>query len=1025
MVNCGQTGQIRSIGNSRKMESRPIYLLDGSSLVFRAFYALPQEMATSGGVFTNAVYGFISMLISILRERQPDGMAVAFDRPEPTFRSTIVSEYKANRAETPEILLPQFALVREFVELLGLPQIDKVGFEADDILATLASRCRNADRDAVIVTGDRDAFQLVEDPHIKVMYTRKGISDVVIYDEQGIVERTGVTPSLYPFMASLRGDPSDNLVGVSGVGDKTAARLAMTYNDPETLFSHLDDLTTKLSSSLAESKERVLKNLEATILVRDLDVEIPIEAMSLGNYDHDGLKELVRDRLEIRSLWERLDGVLRGLGASTISVPSGSSGSSTPSVPPAPFGSSVPSTPPGSSAPSVPPAPSGLSGATGTDADLTNQADVPIPIPDQAPLRYFLHVIDSSTKLPTVQELLDRIASFTDDKGTMVVSSPSSSRIAASPTTDDKGTMVISGVWAEGATPVADLEGSIIVESGLLGVVIGYLTQGESVHDIYYIDNTLLSNVMEHSVLAHALVVHDGKPLFREFLSRGLSIGALRMDTKIGAYLLDPSSGDYSIDSLCDTYLGGKPDINPDIEPDIEPVASEDHPVELPGYLSDSINHVVADTLCTFILSGHLEQLLAKEGMTDLCRDVELPLVEVLARMEYVGIAVDRESLGEISMDLSKRASELADKVQKLVGVSFNVNSTKELRRILYDKDYLALQPGRKTKTGYSTDARTLEKLRDQHPAVDALLEYREMEKLRSTYGERLIQEISTDGRIHATFHQTATRTGRLSSDRPNLHNIPARSDIGRQIRAAFKPGSGYYFVVADYDQIELRIIAHLAGDPGLLAAFHENRDVHTEIAARVYGISASQVTPELRNRAKMVSYGLVYGMETFGLADRLAISNSEAKSILDAYFAAFPGLRNYMDRVIAEARSLGYTRTLTGRRRPLPELMSDNRVVRQAAERQAINAGAQGLAADLFKLALVRLDKALHDMDASSRVVLQVHDEVLIEACPSDGDIIPLVRDVLVSVGDYVGLTVPLAVSIGKGDSWATAKHV
>ncbi len=958
------------------MESRPIYLLDGSSLVFRAFYALPQEMATSGGVFTNAVYGFISMLISILRERQPDGMAVAFDRPEPTFRSTIVSEYKANRAETPEILLPQFALVREFVELLGLPQIDKVGFEADDILATLASRCRNADRDAVIVTGDRDAFQLVEDPHIKVMYTRKGISDVVIYDEQGIIERTGVTPSLYPFMASLRGDPSDNLVGVSGVGDKTAARLAMTYNDPETLFSHLDDLTTKLSSSLAESKERVLKNLEATILVRDLDVEIPIEAMSLGNYDHDGLKELVRDRLEIRSLWERLDGVLRGLGTSTISVPSGSS------------------------TPSVPPAPSGSSGATGTDADLTNQADVPIPIPDQAPLRYFLHVIDSSTKLPTVQELLDRIASFTDDKGTMV----------------------ISGVWAEGATPVADLEGSIIVESGLLGVVIGYLTQGESVHDIYYIDNTLLSNVMEHSVLvAHALVVHDGKPLFREFLSRGLSIGALRMDTKIGAYLLDPSSGDYSIDSLCDTYLGGKPDI----EPDIEPVASEDHPVELPDYLSDSINHVVADTLCTFILSGHLEQLLAKEGMTDLCRDVELPLVEVLARMEYVGIAVDRESLGEISMDLSKRASELADKVQKLVGVSFNVNSTKELRRILYDKDYLALQPGRKTKTGYSTDARTLEKLRDQHPAVDALLEYREMEKLRSTYGERLIQEISTDGRIHATFHQTATRTGRLSSDRPNLHNIPARSDIGRQIRAAFKPGSGYYFVVADYDQIELRIIAHLAGDPGLLAAFHENRDVHTEIAARVYGISASQVTPELRNRAKMVSYGLVYGMETFGLADRLAISNSEAKSILDAYFAAFPGLRNYMDRVIAEARSLGYTRTLTGRRRPLPELMSDNRVVRQAAERQAINAGAQGLAADLFKLALVRLDKALHDMDASSRVVLQVHDEVLIEACPSDGDIIPLVRDVLVSVGDYVELTVPLAVSIGKGDSWATAKHV
>ena len=1021
-----------SIGNSRKMESRPIYLLDGSSLIFRAFYALPQDMATSGGVFTNAVYGFISMLISILRERQPGGMAVAFDRPEPTFRSTIVSEYKANRAETPEILLPQFALVREFVELLGLPQIDKVGFEADDILATLASRCRNANRDVVVVTGDRDAFQLVEDPHIKVMYTRKGISDVVIYDEQGIIERTGVIPALYPFMASLRGDPSDNLVGVSGVGDKTAARLAMTYKDPETLFAHLGDLTAKLSTSLAESKEQVLKNLEATILVRDLDVEIPIEAMSLGSYDHDGLKELVRDRLEMRSLWERLDGVLHGLGTSAISalstLPAPStppvsfalSVSSTPSAPSAPSAPSTPSTSSTSSTSSVsstPPAPSTTSGATDINADLTNQADVPIPIPDHTTFRYSLHMIDSSTKLPIVRELLDRIASSTDVDGTIVAVSPNSCRTAVSPSTDVDGTMVVSGVWAEGATPVDDLEGSITVESGLLGVVIGYLTQGKSVHDIYYIDNTLLSNVMEHPVFSHALVVHDGKPLFREFLSRGLSIGALRMDTKIGAYLLDPSSGNYSIDSLCDTYLGRKPDI--------EPAASEDHSVELPAYLSDSISGVAADTLCTFILSRHLEQLLAKEGMTDLCRDVELPLVEVLARMEYVGIAVDRESLGEISMNLSKRVSELADKVQKLVGVSFNVNSTKELRRILYDKDYLALQPGRKTKTGYSTDARTLEKLRDQHPAVDALLEYREMEKLRSTYGERLIQEISTDGRIHATFHQTATRTGRLSSDKPNLHNIPARSDIGRQIRAAFKPGSGYYFVAADYDQIELRIIAHLAGDPGLLAAFHENRDVHTEIAARVYGIAASKVTPELRNRAKMVSYGLVYGMEAFGLADRLAISNSEAKSILDAYFAAFPGLRNYMDRVIAEARGLGYTRTLTGRRRPLPELMSDNRIVRQAAERQAINAGAQGLAADLFKLALVRLDKALHDMDASSRVVLQVHDEVLIEACPSDGDIIPLVRDVLVSVGDYVELTVPLAVSIGKGDSWAAAKHV
>ncbi len=936
------------------MESRPIYLLDGSSLVFRAFYALPQEMATSSGMFTNALYGFISMLISILRDRQPGGMAVAFDRPEPTFRSAIVSEYKANRAETPETLLPQFGLVREFVELLGLPSLDMAGFEADDILATLASRCRDSARESVVVTGDRDAFQLVEDPYIKVMYTRKGISDVVVYDEQGIMERVGVSPSLYPFMASLRGDPSDNLVGVNGVGDKTAARLAMTYKDPETLFLHLDDLTPKLSNSLAESRERVLKNLEATMLVRDLDVEAPFEEMSPGHYDYDGLRELVQGRLEMRSLWERLSSVLRGLGAlettaSGTSAISGSSGRADIS-----------------------------SASTGSPAGgLPTGFDLPS-------LRYLLHVIDSPTKLPFLEEALDNIVLLGNADGAMVVS----------------------GVWAEYSA----------LDTGLLGVVVGYIAGNKSVNDIYYIGSELLSHVIGHRALADALVTHDGKPLARELLYRGLSLGALRMDTKVGAYLIDPGSGDYLLDSLCHRYLGGKPDV--------ESVDSQAATAEMPAYLSDSIRMAVDGMLSTFVLTGHLERLLAEEGMMDLCRHVELPLVGVLARMEHVGIAVDRGLLGEISMDLTRRAKDLAEQVQKLVGVQFNVNSTKELRRVLYDPEHLALQPGRKTKTGYSTDARALEKLRDQHPVIDVLLEYREIEKLRSTYGERLIQEISADGRIHATFHQTATRTGRLSSDKPNLHNIPARSDVGRRIREAFKPGNGYYFVVADYDQIELRILAHLAGDPGLLAAFQEGRDVHTEIAARVYGIAADDVTPELRNHAKMVSYGLAYGMETFGLADRLAITNAEAKSILDAYFAAFPGLRHYMDEVVAEARRSGYTRTLTGRRRPLPELANSNRVVRQAAERQAINAGAQGLAADLFKLALVRLDKALSDMKASSRVVLQVHDEVLVEASPSDGDIISLVEDVLASVGDYVGLTVPLTVSMGKGDSWAAAKH-
>ncbi|MHB8262960.1 MAG: DNA polymerase [Acidimicrobiales bacterium] len=1108
--------------------SQPVFLLDGSSLVYRAFFALPQDMATGGGMVTNAVYGFVSMVASMLRDYRPDAMAIAFDRPEPTFRSNIVTEYKANRAETPEILLPQFELVRRFAQLLGVPQLDQAGFEADDILATLATQGREAYRNVVVVTGDRDAFQLVEDPYVKVMYTRKGISDVVLYDEAGILDRSGVPPALYPFMAALRGDPSDNLAGVAGVGEKTAARLAMTYRDPETLFSSLGELTPKLRSSLDGARDRILKNLEATLLVHDLALDTSIASMTLGGFDFAGLRSFLVDELEMRTIWNRLEAVLGSLGDDarvSADLPDGGSLGMAPSLP-------------------------------------------------EGPLRYRLHVADGANDPAALALLHDSIARMQDAS-------------AASADGHDDGMMLVAGVWysasqvlsgaGDGQGVIGVEHGSASLETGgdgdgsssrnpgqagaaggsgaagkgeghgaaggsgrtaggvnvdgpggvLSGVIMGYWESISSVCDLVYIEKTVLLAMAVQGILrgagftligdhgsghgegahggsvysdgfasdtgrGHAAVGSEGagstvdesvaastsegtpggarrgvlvtsgaRMLIRALLAEGVDIEGLRMDCEIAGYLLDPGTGRYSVGDLCDRYLGGRPEIvaAPDhedmgtrqgtvghegIPAQHEGISGHEGIVVDEGILGhqnitergasrdagttvDEHRAVLAaadDALCSGLLCHTCEQMLAQEGLSRLYDEIELPLIGVLARMEHAGIAVDRGRMEEISRELRNRAAELADRVQEFAGVRFNVNSTKDLREILYGEDHLHLKPGRKTKTGYSTDARTLEKLRTAHPMVEILLEYREVEKLRSTYGDRILQEIAEDGRIHATFRQTATRTGRLSSDRPNLHNIPVRTDIGKQIREAFIPADGYYFIVADYDQIELRIIAHLAADPGLLAAFGEGRDVHAEIAARVYAIPSVEVTTVQRNRAKMVSYGLAYGMETFGLADRLGITNAEAQAILDAYFAAFPGLHAYMDGAVKEARRHGYTRTLMGRRRPLPELRSSNRVVRQAAERQAMNAGVQGLAADLFKLALVRLAKSLQDVSALSRIVLQVHDEVLIEAHPSDGELQELVRSVLAGVGDEVGLSVPLNVSIGAGSSWAAAKH-
>jgi DNA polymerase I len=915
----------------REAQGGPVFLLDGNSLVFRAFFALPTDLATTGGVVTNAVLGFASIFVNLLRDHEPSAVAVAFDRPEPTFRDDLVADYKGNRPETPDLLTPQFPLVRQVLAALGIVCVEKVGYEADDILATLATQARDAGLDVVVVTGDRDTFQLVEDPHVKVMYTRRGISDTVLYDEEGITERYGIPPKLYPLFAALRGDTSDNLPGVPGVGEKTAAKLVVTYGSLDEIFSHTSELTPKLRQALEDHEQQVRANAAVTPLVRDVRLDVGLDDLTIGKWDAEEVKRLFGE-LELRTLWQRLAPII------------GDSGSE-----PLPRSSTAPAA---------------------IDVDLTTVETVLPSGPAEA-----------AKSLATLAE-----------PGALIALSPYWS--------GDPGRSALLGLAIAEASQDPSAEPSM----SALWLGEGVVEEGSVLHAL----GALVGSG------GARIIAHGAKELMRHLLPLDVDVANLEMDTAVAAYLLDPSSGRYGLEEVLDSRLGVT--LGPGT-----PAAPGQLDLESPEVESPSVR-AAREAVAIGLLEGPLREALARAGLERLHDEVERPLVRVLARMEVAGIRVDAAELRRIVRDLTSECGLLESEIQRLAGETFNVNSTLQLRSILYDR--LGLTPGRKTKTGFSTDAATLEKLRGQHPIIDVLLRYREVEKLRSTYGDSLLGEVADDGRIHATFQQTVARTGRLSSDRPNLHNIPVRSEEGRQMRKAFIPADGYVLLVADYDQIELRVIAHLSDDPGLVSAFSERRDIHRATASQVFGVAPEDVTTAQRNRAKMVSYGLAYGMEAYGLGRRLSIETPEAQGILDAYFDAFPAVRAYMDDTVTEARSKGYTETLFGRRRPLPDLNSPNRNLRLAAERQAMNAGIQGLAADLFKVALVRLDSALEQGGFASRLVLQVHDEVIVEVRHGEEDSVgQLVPEVMADVAGVVGLAVPLEVSSSWGRSWADAK--
>lgn len=954
----------------RDLPQGPLLLLDGMSLAFRAYFALPPDLATSTGVVTNAVHGFVSMLANLVRDHRPSGLAVAFDLPGGTFRDDMVADYKGGRAATPEDLLPQFDMIRALLGALSIPVLDAEGFEADDVLATLATEARDRAHEVIVVTGDRDSYQLVEDPFIRVLYNRRGVSDYSLYDEAGIAERTGVLPASYPLLAALRGDPSDNLPGVPGVGEKTAAKLVNEYGDLDTLFAHLDALSPKLRTNLAANADRVRLNADVMALIRDVPLDVHVDQLRLGGWDA-GVAQRAFEHLELRSLWTRVSSLMN---SGLFGAPGGHSNM-------------------GASHASV----VGADTVAGADTSVTEESPAWLSEPDVAVPASPLDATSACRSLfESAKAGTGNVALFARWAGDPGRSPLTYLAMCCEPGPDAER---LPAPYPPQTGPRSQQPPIVYLQGGDTGVL-----------DDPDVRSALADGLGPNGV---GVVAHDAKELMRSLLPLGVDIVRLTMDTAVAAYLLDPSNDRYRLGDLAVEHLhvavddgdGGKGQGAFALEPGQEASPS------------------VMDAARLVSVVGRLRQpidaALAAVGETALHDEIERPLVRVLARMEVTGITVDRDALRIIAAGLADECRSLEATIHDLAGGAFNVNSVPQLRSVLYER--LGLTPIRKTKTGFSTDARTLEQLRDQHPVVDALLRYREVEKLRSTYGESLAAEVAADGRIHATFRQTVARTGRLSSDRPNLHNIPVRTDQGRQLREAFVPSPGRRLLVADYDQVELRAIAHLSGDAGLTAAFAAGEDIHRTVASRVFGVDRDQVTSTQRSTAKMVSYGLAYGMEAFGLAQRLAVPVDEAQGILRAFFEAFPAVHDAMQRSVSEARTVGYTVTSFGRRRPLPDLLSTNYQVRQAAERQAMNAGIQGLAADLFKIALVRLDNGLEQGGFASQLVLQVHDEVLVDVVPDESDsVADLTEQALIGAAD---LSVPLKVAMAWGASWAEAK--
>ncbi|MEV6122646.1 DNA polymerase I [Streptomyces sp. NPDC052077] len=893
--------------------SRPrLMLMDGHSLAYRAFFALPVEnFTTATGQPTNAIYGFASMLANTLRDEAPTHFAVAFDVSRRTWRSEEFTEYKANRSKTPDEFKGQVELIGELLDVMHVPRFAVEGFEADDVIATLATEAEAEGFDVLIVTGDRDSFQLVSE-HTTVLYPTKGVSELTRFTPEKVVEKYGLTPAQYPDFAALRGDPSDNLPGIPGVGPKTATKWINEFGSFAELVERADEIKGKAGQNLRDHLESVKLNRRLTELERRVELPRRVTELERPAYDRKGVA-MILDTLEIRnpSLRERLFAVDPG----------------------------------------------------------SEEAEAAPVVTDGVEL--------DGTVLATGE-----LAGWLAGRGA--------------------GPLGVATVatWALGTGSVAEV--ALAAADGTAA----WFDPAE----LDEADETAFAGWLADA--SRPKVLHNAKGAMRVFAEHGWSVEGVSMDTALAAYLVKPGRRSFDLDALSLEYL----------HRELAPAAAADGQLAFGTDEGAEAEALMVQARAVLDLGEAFGDRLAEVGAADLLRDVELPTSALLARMERHGIAADPEHLRAMEQMFAGAVQQAVKEAHAAAGREFNLGSPKQLQEVLFGE--LNLPKTKKTKTGYTTDADALAWLATQTenelPVI--MLRHREQAKLRVTV-EGLIKTVAADGRIHTTFNQTVAATGRLSSTDPNLQNIPVRTDEGRAIRRGFVVGEGFEsLMTADYSQIELRVMAHLSEDAGLIEAFTSGEDLHTTAAAQVFSVERSAVDAEMRRKIKAMSYGLAYGLSAFGLSQQLNIEAAEARGLMDAYFERFGGVRDYLHRVVEEARATGYTATLFGRRRYLPDLNSDNRQRREAAERMALNAPIQGTAADIVKIAMLRVDRALREAGLTSRMLLQVHDEIVLEIAPGEGAAVEeIIRR---EMSTAVDLRVPLGVSVGSGPDWESAAH-
>ena len=888
-----------------------LLLLDGHSLAYRAFFALPVEnFSTTTGQPTNAVYGFISMLINVLRDERPSHIVVAFDVSRRSFRTERYADYKAGRSETPADFHGQVSLVKEVLAALRVPVVEKEGYEADDVLATLACAGRDAGMDVLICSGDRDAFQLIGN-QVTVLYPRKGVSDLARMDPIAVTERYGVGPEQYRDLAALVGESSDNLPGVPGVGPKTAAKWINQYGGVAGVVARADEIKGKAGESLRERLADVIRNYEINYLISDLDLPLRVEDARWPGWDREAVHQ-VFDTLQFRILRDRLYEYLDAV------EPEAEAGFE-------------------------------LAGKILPGGEVANWLATHAP-----------------------------------------AGTPTGVAAAGS---FGRGTGSLTGVALASATGAAGWFDPVKLDPVDEAAVADWLGDAD-----------------------RPKVLHDSKPALLAFAAHGWPLRGVTRDTALAAYLARPDQRSYDLTDLALRYLHR--------ELRVEAPETGQLTLEGLGNEGEVEQSLMLRARATLDLADAIDAELSRDGELSarLLAGVELPLVEVLAGMERVGIAADTHYLSELEAHFAAEVKAVAQAAYGVVGREFNLGSPKQLQEILFTE--LGLPKTKRIKTGYTTDADALQWLYAQnpHPLLEHLLRHRDVARLKSTV-DGLLKSVSDDARIHTTFHQTVAATGRLSSTDPNLQNIPIRTEEGRRIRRAFVVGGGYdCLLTADYSQIEMRIMAHLSSDDALIEAFNSGADFHAATASSVFAVSLAQVTPDHRRKIKAMNYGLAYGLSAFGLAQQLGIAADEARALMEEYFSRFGGVRDYLQSVVRKAGLDGYTETILGRRRYLPDLVSDNRQRREMAERMALNAPIQGSAADIIKVAMLHVDAALRTSGLRSRMLLQVHDELVFEVAP--GERHPIEELVRREMGGAYPLSVPLEVSVGVGPDWNSADH-